>query len=140
MVICGDGAFLMSGMEIHTAIEHQLPILWVIFNDSQHGMCTSRQRFLYQSRLTCAQYNSVNFQGIAQGLAGETELWTARVHDNIHLNRKLAEYLSLPIKTPGVIELVINKEEIPPFFPLSRMETAHQGEKETDQYERAVTS
>ncbi|OUS26136.1 hypothetical protein A9Q99_19355 [Gammaproteobacteria bacterium 45_16_T64] len=125
LVICGDGAFLMAGMEIHTAIERQLPILWVIFNDSQHGMCTSRQRFHFESRLTCTQYSSVNFQGVARGLAGENELWTARVHDQQQLSRKLAEYSALPIQAPGVIELIINKEEIPPFFPLSVMETTH---------------
>ncbi|PCJ46960.1 MAG: acetolactate synthase [Moraxellaceae bacterium] len=127
LVICGDGAFLMSGMEIHTAIERQLPILWVIFNDSQHGMCTSRQRFHFNSRITCSQYSAVDFQSVAKGLAGDNELWTARVQDPKQLDRKLAEYFALPIHTPGVVELIINKEEIPPFFPLSVMETTHQG-------------
>ena len=35
-VICGDGAFLMLGLEVHTAVELGLPILFVVFNNNKH--------------------------------------------------------------------------------------------------------
>jgi acetolactate synthase I/II/III large subunit len=45
-VLAGDGAFFMHGLEIHTAVEHSLPITYVIFNNRAHGMCLVRERLL----------------------------------------------------------------------------------------------
>lgn len=35
IVGCGDGCYLMSGFELATAVEHEIPVIWVIFNDSE---------------------------------------------------------------------------------------------------------
>ena len=59
MVLCGDGAFLMLGMEVHTAVDLGLPILFVVFNNAKHGMCVTRQQVYFQSRIECASYDSV---------------------------------------------------------------------------------
>jgi acetolactate synthase-1/2/3 large subunit len=45
-VLAGDGAFFMHGLEIHTAVEHALPITYLIFNNRAHGMCLVRERLL----------------------------------------------------------------------------------------------
>ncbi|MBC7715193.1 MAG: thiamine pyrophosphate-binding protein [Rhizobacter sp.] len=42
-VIMGDGSFLMHGLEMHTAIEHELPLTFFIFNNNSHAMCTTRE-------------------------------------------------------------------------------------------------
>jgi acetolactate synthase I/II/III large subunit len=31
----GDGSYLMSGFELMTAVEHDIPVIWVIFNDGE---------------------------------------------------------------------------------------------------------
>jgi acetolactate synthase I/II/III large subunit len=31
----GDGSYLMSGFELMTAVEHEIPVVWVIFNDGE---------------------------------------------------------------------------------------------------------
>ncbi|MCP4379833.1 MAG: thiamine pyrophosphate-binding protein [Hyphomicrobiales bacterium] len=31
----GDGSYLMSGFELMTAVEHEIPVIWVIFNDGE---------------------------------------------------------------------------------------------------------
>jgi acetolactate synthase-1/2/3 large subunit len=36
--ITGDAAFAMHGMEVHTAVELELPVIWVVLNNSGHGM------------------------------------------------------------------------------------------------------
>ena len=46
-VIAGDGAFFMHGMEIHTAVEHRLPITFVVFNNNAHAMCVTREQLYY---------------------------------------------------------------------------------------------
>lgn len=42
-VFVGDGSFLMHGLEIHTAIQHGLPIVYFIMNNNAHAMCTTRE-------------------------------------------------------------------------------------------------
>ena len=36
--ITGDGSYLMAGQEITVAMQHQIPVIYVIFNDSALGM------------------------------------------------------------------------------------------------------
>jgi acetolactate synthase-1/2/3 large subunit len=35
IVGCGDGAYLLSGFELMTAVQHNLPVIWVIFNNGE---------------------------------------------------------------------------------------------------------
>lgn len=39
-VICGagDGSYLMGGFELLTAVEHRIPIVWIIFNNAGYGI------------------------------------------------------------------------------------------------------
>ena len=64
-VIAGDGAFFMHGLEIHTAIEHALPITYVIFDSRAHGMCLVRERLLLRQN---GGYNSFRRSRLAEGL------------------------------------------------------------------------
>lgn len=45
-VVCitGDGSYLMSGQEITVAIQHELPVVYMILNDSAYGMVKHGQR------------------------------------------------------------------------------------------------
>jgi acetolactate synthase-1/2/3 large subunit len=36
--ICGDGGMAMVGMELLTAVQHRLPVLFVVFNDARYNM------------------------------------------------------------------------------------------------------
>jgi acetolactate synthase-1/2/3 large subunit len=42
--LTGDGAWLMSGLELTVAVEHQLPVIFVVLNDSALGMVRHGQR------------------------------------------------------------------------------------------------
>ncbi|MFD7785374.1 thiamine pyrophosphate-binding protein [Streptomyces nojiriensis] len=35
VVGCGDGCYSLSGFELMTAVENEIPVIWVIFNDGQ---------------------------------------------------------------------------------------------------------
>jgi thiamine pyrophosphate-dependent acetolactate synthase large subunit-like protein len=54
-VICGDGAFLMHGLEIATSQQYKLPILWFIFNDKKYGSVEWAQRLLYDDLGFCTE-------------------------------------------------------------------------------------
>jgi acetolactate synthase I/II/III large subunit len=35
VVGCGDGCYLLSGFELLTAVQHDIPVIWIIFNDGE---------------------------------------------------------------------------------------------------------
>jgi len=117
LVLAGDGAFLMNGLEIHTAVDLKLPILFVIFNNNMHGMCAARQQLYFEERIICSTYAPVSIAQISRGFGSPKNLWVSSSHDSATLHSALKNYLNLPPIT-GVLELIIPAEEIPPFIPL----------------------
>ena len=120
VVFCGDGAFLMLGLEIHTAVELGLPILFVVFNNNKHGMCVTRQNLFFEGRVACTEYGGLNAAAVARGLGPRERLWVGRAGTRGELADRLAEYASLPDGRPGVLELSLRCEEMPPFAPFLR--------------------
>jgi acetolactate synthase-1/2/3 large subunit len=117
MVLCGDGAFLMLGLEIHCAIELGLPVLFVVFNNQKHGMCVTRQQLYFGGRISASTYAGVEVAAVARGLGGSDALWTGRATTGAELAACLAAYHAEPVRRPGVLELVLPAEEVPPFTP-----------------------
>src|SRR5262245_36470168 len=35
IVGCGDGCYLLSGFELLTAVQYNVPVIWIIFNDGE---------------------------------------------------------------------------------------------------------
>ena len=116
VVLCGDGAFLMLGLEIHTAVERRLPILFVVFNNAKHGMCVTRQSVYFGGRVEASEYERVDIATVARGLGEPPRLWVGRAASAAHLRRELETYAGVSAR-PGVLELVLTREEIPPFAP-----------------------
>jgi acetolactate synthase-1/2/3 large subunit len=116
LVICGDGAFLMLGLEVHTAVELGLPILFVVFNDGKHGMCVTRQRLMFESRIAATKYRPLDAAATARGLGDAETLWVARAANRAELRAALHDY-ERNAHRPGVLEVVLEREEMPPFAP-----------------------
>ena len=66
VIIAGDGAFFMHGMEIHTAIQYQLPITFVLLNNDAHAMCVTREQLYYGGDYS---YNRFDPSALGVGLA-----------------------------------------------------------------------
>lgn len=128
LVIGGDGAFMMAGFEIHTAVDLRLPILWVIFNNNQHGMCVTRQQLYFDGRIEGNTYSPVHIARIASGLGSDADLWVGCARNAKEMHSALVDYFALSPRT-GVLELKIDDESLPPFRPFlqaraaDRMET-----------------
>ncbi len=113
VVIAGDGSFYMHGMELHTAIEHQLPVTFVLFNNNAHAMSATRERLYYGDRYS---YNRFRPSHLGAGLAAMFPgLWSTDVPDVAALTAALAEALATP--GPSVISVECSADEIPPFAP-----------------------
>src|SRR5208283_2259722 len=117
LVFAGDGALLMTGLEIHTAVDLGLPILFVVFNNAMHGMCVTRQQKFFEGRLECVRYAPVDVATLARGLGSPERLWTGRARTKEELHAALREHAA-HAAGPGVLELVLAREELPPFTPL----------------------
>jgi len=117
MVLCGDGAFLMLGMEIHTAVDLGLPILFVVFNNAKHGMCVTRQQVYFQSRIECASYDQVAIADLCRGFGSGDQLWVGEASTLAGLDAAIDDLSDWQWSGPAVLELTLRREEIPPFAP-----------------------
>lgn len=114
--IVGDGAFLMSGLEMHTAIELALPILFIVFNNAGHGMCVTRQQLYFEGRQACSTYHDFSVADVAASLAGNRDCFVSSVESMSALESAISRYLS-NAQRPGVLEIRNYREEWPPFAP-----------------------
>ncbi len=66
VVIAGDGAFFMHGMEVHTAVHYRLPVTFVLLNNNAHAMCVTREQLYYNDFYS---YNRFSPSHLGAGLA-----------------------------------------------------------------------
>jgi len=117
VVICGDGAFLMLGMEVHTAVDLGLPVLFVVFNNGKHGMCVTRQQLYFKGRIECTKYERPSIAQIARGFGDPSSLWVSSADSETQLQRSLDNLQEWDWSGPAVLEISIGAEEVPPFTP-----------------------
>jgi acetolactate synthase-1/2/3 large subunit len=111
-VVCaGDGAFFMHGFEIHTALEHALPITFLIFNNNAHGMCLVRERLLL------GEEHGYNVFRPAHIAAGMTAMLPGLAGYDCTTLPELESALrrSLEHQGPVVIAIELPGVEVPPF-------------------------
>ncbi|MFD8101838.1 thiamine pyrophosphate-binding protein [Nocardia fluminea] len=121
VVIAGDGSFFMHGMEIHTAIEHDLPITFVVFNNNAHAMCVTREQLYFRDRYSFNRFQPSHLgAGIAAMFPG---LPAHTVSDASRLPGALD--LSFAATGPSFLEILCDPDEVPPFLPfLSALESS----------------
>jgi acetolactate synthase-1/2/3 large subunit len=110
-VLAGDGAFFMNGLDIHTAVEHELPITYIVFNNSAHGMCLVRERVLLGEN---AGYNTFRRSHIGAGLDAmfpRLEACDCRTSEAL----KSALERAAQAKGPSLIAVELEDVEVPPF-------------------------
>ena len=65
--IVGDGAFLMTGLEIITAAEHRLGVVFYVFNDGELSQISQAQQLPY-NRKACTVLPEIRIKGIADAV------------------------------------------------------------------------
>jgi acetolactate synthase-1/2/3 large subunit len=113
VVIAGDGAFFMHGMEVHTAVHYQLPVTFVLFNNNAHAMCVTREQLFYDDLYS---YNRFRSSRLGAGLAAMFPgLTSVDVTDLDGL--AAAVRAALAVDGPAVVSVECGADEIPPFAP-----------------------
>ncbi|HTF95378.1 MAG TPA: thiamine pyrophosphate-binding protein [Cellvibrio sp.] len=108
LCIVGDGSYLMSAQEITVAAQQQLPIVFLVLNDSAMGMVMHGQRLGQQESIGW-ELNTVDYAQMARSMGVDgiviespTQLDTL---DYTALFRK---------KGPTLLDVRIDREEVPP--------------------------
>jgi acetolactate synthase-1/2/3 large subunit len=122
VVIAGDGAFFMHGMEVHTAVQYRLPVTFVLFNNNAHAMCVTREQLFYDDLYS---YNRFAPSQLATGLASMFPgLSSVDVADINALPAALER--AMAVDGPSVVSVECAADEIPPFAAfLNRQPTDH---------------
>jgi acetolactate synthase I/II/III large subunit len=114
LVCAGDGAFFMHGLEVHTAVQHSLPITFVVFDNHAHGMCLLRERLLLREE---HGYNRFGRAHLGAGLAAMFPgLPSHDCASLAELERALAA--TRAARGPVLLSIELPELEIPPFAAL----------------------
>jgi len=57
VALVGDGAFAMNGMEVHTAVENGIPVIWVVQNNGGHGMVHLGETMQFKGKFNTALFS-----------------------------------------------------------------------------------
>jgi acetolactate synthase-1/2/3 large subunit len=114
-VICfaGDGDFLMSGQELATAVQHDLPILVIVVNNGMYGTIRMHQERHFPGRVIGTELVNPDFAAYARAFGAHGETVTSTAEFAGALDRALASGGS------ALLELQIDPEAINPRTTLS---------------------
>lgn len=107
-VFAGDGDFFMNGMEILTAKEYNLPIVYFIINNAMLGFVEHGHSFLFNRVVDGFRQERIS---ISKMLAA-CDIKTMELYENAQIEQ-LPEFLR-ELKGPAVIEIITDGSEVAP--------------------------
>jgi acetolactate synthase-1/2/3 large subunit len=119
--LSGDGAFMMSCMEVATAVDQGLPIIWIVFNDGRLGIIHDLQETLYGGRYCGTNFTTPDLVAFAKSMGASG----ARVEAPGALGPVLAE--ARRARTPFVIDVRFDTSETPALRPRALLITKNMG-------------
>jgi acetolactate synthase-1/2/3 large subunit len=116
-VLCfaGDGDFLMSGQELATAAQYELPILVVVVNNGMYGTIRMHQERRYPGRVVGTELQNPDFAAYARAFGAHGEVVERTEEFAGALDRALGS------GGPALLELRVDPEAITPRLTLSEI-------------------
>jgi acetolactate synthase-1/2/3 large subunit len=110
-VVCvtGDGSFFMHGMEILTAREYNLPILFVVMNNARLGMVYHGHALQFKRTHSSFEQEPVNISAMAAAM----NIPTVRVNELSDMNEDVINSL-MNAGGPAVLEIALTDNNTPP--------------------------
>jgi acetolactate synthase-1/2/3 large subunit len=104
--VSGDGGIMFNIQELCTAVQYQLPLVTIIFNDNRYTNVQRQQKEWFEGRVTCSNLHNPDFVKLADsfGAAGLSAT------DPESLRSALRE--AFAIEGPCIIEVKVDE-----FFP-----------------------
>jgi len=109
VALVGDGSFLMNGMEVATAVNYNIPVIWVIMNNSMLGMVYHGRKLAGIPEGIPSGFKPVDYVKLAEGLGARG----IRITKPGEINRELMDEI-ISAGVPTVLDVIIDPEEVPP--------------------------
>jgi acetolactate synthase-1/2/3 large subunit len=99
----------MNGMEVATAVNYNIPVIWVVMNNSMLGMVYHGRKLAGLPEGIESTFKTVDFVKLAEGYGARG----IRITKPGEINRKMmAEIISSGV--PTVLDVYIDPENVPP--------------------------
>lgn len=109
VALVGDGSFLMNGMEVATAVNYNIPVIWVVMNNSMLGMVYHGRKLAGLPEGIESTFKPVDFVKLAEGYGARG----IRITKPGEITREMiADIISTGV--PTVLDVIIDPEEVPP--------------------------
>ncbi len=106
--VCGDGGFMMNGMELETAAAHDVPVLWVVMTDRALGMVKTFQTLFRGKDFLGCEFGEIEPARVAEGLGARGR----RIERLDDLDAAVTDFLAEP--RPTLLDVRIDGGEVPP--------------------------
>ena len=108
-VVCvtGDGGFMMTVNALSTAMQYQLPVLCVVFNDNALGMVNQHQP---AGKKVASEFVETDNAAVARGFGA----YGVQVNDSRHLPEAIRDAQASGL--PAVIDVIIDRKPSPDDF------------------------
>ncbi|MEM5437867.1 thiamine pyrophosphate-binding protein [Paraburkholderia diazotrophica] len=115
VAFAGDGCFMMSSSELATAMQYELPVIFIVVNNGHYGTIRMHQERHYPNRVHGTGLTNPDFAAFAQsfGAHGET---VERTQDFMPAFKRAQES-----KKPAVIEIRLPQEASTPGATLEQV-------------------
>ncbi|EKD81839.1 MAG: thiamine pyrophosphate protein TPP binding protein, partial [uncultured bacterium] len=108
VALCGDGCFMMHGMEVATAVKYNIPVIWVVFNDGRLNMVYQAEQLQNRGGLESYEFPRIDIAAVAISLGAIGE----RVTSPDQINSVITKCLKA--NKPAVIDVIIDPDEVSP--------------------------
>lgn len=116
-VVCfaGDGCFMMHGQEFATAVQYDLPIIVLIFDNGMFGTIRMHQERHYPARVSATMLENPDFAAYAQAFGGYGE--------RVETTEQFAPAFERAIASgkPAILHCLIDPEAITPTTTLQKI-------------------
>jgi acetolactate synthase-1/2/3 large subunit len=105
--IDGDGSFLMTGLELITAVQYKIGVKVLVLNNNFQGMVRQWQDLFYNSRYSGTEMYNPDFAQLAKGM-GAKGLTLEKEQD---LERIIREFLFDDPDVPTLLNAICETDE-----------------------------
>ncbi|MFK5986986.1 MAG: thiamine pyrophosphate-binding protein [Pseudomonadota bacterium] len=124
--ITGDGSYLMSGQEITVALQHKVPLIVIILNDSYLGMVKHGQQLGGGERIAI-DLPTIDYAAMAKAMGIQSfNIKTADDFRALDMDA-ICEYPG-----PTLLDVIIDAEEVPPMGARMKILEQSAAEKVSD--------
>ena len=123
VAFAGDGDFLMNGQEFATAVQYELPIVVVLFDNRMYGTIRMHQEREFPGRIVASALRNPDFAAYARAFGGHGETVEETVGFMPAFERALASGL------PSILHVKVDPEAITPSTTLTAIREAALGKR-----------